>query len=605
MSILNRKLKALIGVVLGILSVCSVLWYQGQGLSLATACTILLVSADCGFMLMMLRKNDTRMRACCITLAIAFAVFCIFGYSFYLTCTPEMINGSRLRILKSGCAFLGYIIVFGLNLTVLFQFLSDSLLNDCKRKESGQSRSAYGRAMKRAPFRTTFLTLLLLYIPYIIASYPALFMGDTTTLLAQGFGVRELSTHHPLFYTLFLTAVIKGIRLVCSSWNSAVFVFSILQLLFFLSVMSLGIHILIKKTEVDWRWVLALELYYAFSPRISNCMFVISKDVYYAAFLLLLAEALFSVMKCKAWNRRNTLVFISATLGLLLLRNDGFYVVVISFLVFSGFHPVLRKRVAAFLACVVVLHVVFNQFVYPALNIKKGSVVEMLSIPLQQTARCTRYLGDSMTEEEKNEILSLFFFDTIEEMGNAYNPSLSDNIKYNFPYEISKEELSKYLKLWVSMGKKYPVTYLNAFINNYYEYVYPGRIFMPCSYEWSETCFERANARIDSDFHYPDNLIIFRNTMESIRELIFSAYPLKLINMPGSTTWILLIWAAFLLYHRKYEAFMLTIPLLVVMLVCIASPCNGYYCRYQYPLLPYIPWGMMAGGSLCSESLKL
>jgi hypothetical protein len=40
---------------------------------------------------------------------------------------------------------------------------------------------------------------------------------------------------------------------------------------------------------------------------------------------------------------------------------------------------------------------------------------------------------------------------------------------------------------------------------------------------------------------------------------------------------------------------MLAVPLFVVMLICFASPCNGYYCRYQYPLLPYLPWAMLAG----------
>ena len=39
---------------------------------------------------------------------------------------------------------------------------------------------------------------------------------------------------------------------------------------------------------------------------------------------------------------------------------------------------------------------------------------------------------------------------------------------------------------------------------------------------------------------------------------------------------------------------MLAVPMLIVMLVCFASPCNGYYCRYQYPLLAYLPWAILA-----------
>ena len=156
------------------------------------------------------------------------------------------------------------------------------------------------------------------------------------------------------------------------------------------------------------------------------------------------------------------------------------------------------------------------------------------------------------------------------------------------------------------MGKKYPATYLNAFINNYFEYVYPGCIFMQCSYDWSETCFARVNEKIGSDFHYPEGLDRYRHGLETVRERIFEAYPFRLINMPGMTTWFLLIWAFWLICSRKNDHLMLAVPLFIVMLVCFASPCNGYYCRYQYPLLAYLPWAILAGrnGKICENMRK-
>ena len=68
--------------------------------------------------------------------------------------------------------------------------------------------------------------------------------------------------------------------------------------------------------------------------------------------------------------------------------------------------------------------------------------------------------------------------------------------------------------------------------------------------------------------------------------------------MPGMTTWFLLAWVFWLIWRKDNVTLMLTVPLLVVMLICVASPCNGYYCRYQYPLLPYMPWAMLAGRKL-------
>ena len=241
------------------------------------------------------------------------------------------------------------------------------------------------------------------------------------------------------------------------------------------------------------------------------------------------------------------------------------------------------------------LHLAFNQMIYPAAGIQKGSIKEMLSIPLQQTARCAKYLGDSLTEEEKNEILDLFFFDSIEEMGETYDPSLVDYIKFRFPEQVDRTTLYRYLHLWAEMGRKYPATYLNAFINNYFEYVYPGCVFMQCSYDWSETCFGRVNEKIGSDFHYPETFGSLRHGLETVRERVFETYPFRLLNMPGMTTWFLLIWAFWLIYSGKTEHLMLAVPLFVVMLICFASPCNGYYCRYQYPLLAYLPWAILSG----------
>ncbi len=588
----SRVKTLAVGVLFGAAAFAAVSAFKDSG-ALRTAAGCIVSASVCAWSFeKVLSAGDRRRSACCLILAVLFASFSVVGYCFAMDSTPERLYASRGDMFKAVGALAGYSVIFYLVLRAIFLCLKERSLPSGS-KAPGQLRG-YAGLLVRRPFMTVFLTLLIGYIPYVAVSYPALFMGDCQTIIPQGFGAAPFTTHHPVIYTLFLCGVLKAGTAIFHSWNAAIFVFSVLQLLFYLSVMSYSIQVLIQKAGCSWKWALALEMFFLLSPRISNCMFVTTKDVYYAAFLLLFSVAVFVLLQ-EGWKKENTLRLAFAAAGILIFRKDGYYVLLLSFASFMLFNQKLRKRMPAFLAAVVLLHLLFNQVIYPAAGIRKGSIKEMLSIPLQQTARCAKYLADSLSEEEKAEILDLFDFDSLEEMGAAYDPSLVDYIKFRFPEQVDDETLSRYLRLWASMGKKYPATYVNAFINNYFEYVYPGCIFMQCSYEWSETCFHRVNEKIGSDFHYPEALGAWRTGLEDLRERIFENWPFRLLNMPGMTTWILMIWAAWLIYSQKYDMMMLTVPLFAVMLICFASPCNGYYCRYQYPLLACIPWGILAG----------
>ena len=590
-----------LGGLLGTMAALSVSAFKGNSV-IATIGSVILAAAVCAWGFgKVYPESDRRRTVCCLVPALLFAAFSVIGFCFAMDSTPERLYNSKMNLLKAAGAFCGYVLVFFAGLQGLFSSLAKRR-NKADGSPDGEPHG-YGGLLNRRPFQTAFLTLLLGYLPYMIASWPALFMGDCQTIIPQGFGNVPLTTHHPVPYTLFLCSVLRAGEALLNSWNAGAFAFAMMQTLFFFAVMAYSVQVLIRKAGCSWKWAVVLEVYYLVSPRISNCMFVITKDVWYAACLLLFGIALFCILQ-EGWSGKNTVQLALSTAGILVFRKDGFYVLMLSFLVYLLFSRKLRKGMPVFLIAVLGLHLIFNQLIYPAAGIEKGSIKEMLSIPLQQTARCAKYLGDSLTEEEKDEILDLFYFDSIEEMGATYDPSLVDYIKFKFPEQVDGETLNRYLHLWAEMGMKYPATYLNAFINNYFEYVYPGCIFMQCSYDWSETCFGRVNEKTGSDFHYPEVLGSYRHGLETVRERVFETYPFRLINMPGMTTWFLLIWAFWLIYSRKTEHLMLAVPLFVVMLICFASPCNGYYCRYQYPLLAYLPWAILAGQDKKYENMR-
>ena len=110
-----------------------------------------------------------------------------------------------------------------------------------------------------------------------------------------------------------------------------------------------------------------------------------------------------------------------------------------------------------------------NCIVFPLLNVEPGSIREMLSLPFQQTARYLRDAGWDVTEEEKAAIDRVLDYDVLAE---SYDPDLSDNVKSTYHGET--EDLKDYFSAWFQMLLRHPGIYIQATMNNYYQYFYPG-----------------------------------------------------------------------------------------------------------------------------------
>lgn len=97
-------------------------------------------------------------------------------------------------------------------------------------------------------------------------------------------------------------------------------------------------------------------------------------------------------------------------IGICFWRNNGIYVVIISFIVLliSKTMKSYKKSVAFMLALIMLLYYGMNAWVYPMLNVQKGSTREMLSLPFQQTARYLRDNPQDVTEDRKKDNIGSF-----------------------------------------------------------------------------------------------------------------------------------------------------------------------------------------------------
>jgi hypothetical protein len=220
----------------------------------------------------------------------------------------------------------------------------------------------------------------------------------------------------------------------------------------------------------------------------------------------------------------------------------------------------------------------------------------MLSIPLQQTARYLKEHYDELTDEEE-EILSEGFDIPLSSVASVYSPLISDGVKVNFVDNPDKEYLKKYFRVWFGQLLKHPDTYIQAFINQTYGYFYPDMrnhgdylvyLFIGNTDKWHD-------GYLDMEFGIENGY--GRALLAQYIYLIEKMPVFSMLLSPGMYTYILIGCFAYLLQKNRRKIFLL-IPGICTLLICIASPVNGYL-RYVMPLMAvtplYIAWCYKAG----------
>lgn len=456
------------------------------------------------------------------------------------------------------------------------------------------------RLLYTHPFAVSFFTLLLLYTPYIIVSYPGILHVDSVWILWRVLGYEEMTTHFPFVYSLVFAHSFDLLSSLFNSNNIALFIISFCQFLLVIGSISFSIKAIIEIKNIKPFFILLIVLFYTLCPLINNYMMNVTKDVVYAALLLLFGTLLW-YLYIGTSKRAYKILFIVTTIFLCLTRNEGIYVICACMLVFFILSKNHRILAAVSVLFSIIIFLLTAKIIPNILNITPGSGREMLTIPLMQTARYVFSSEDQITEREEKILLDCFEFDSLDEMAKNYDPSTSDWIKTFFEYDITSENAKNYYKIWFDMLKKRPDIYISSIIASNYQFFFPSCTFDSAPYNWSEDiCFKKSNASMGTNLYYPEKLDSLRNSYEQIRDSIFTHFPTSIFNCPAIYTWIIILWLLWALYSRNYSSILLISPAIIVTAICILSPCNAFYARYQYPILIYLPCSIL----ISSKSLN-
>ena len=553
-------------------------------------------------------KNDVGKKPYIACIAALFALFLLIGECFeseqYLDPILHGIRNGRFE--KSAFCFFGYSIL--MYYVTVFIFAKAGSFFTFLMKSTCSPFWIYGKWLKEKPFLTVLITLACAYIPYTLASYPAIFLSDEVAQIYQGhkeLGVIEpwylqdylidenvyYNNHHPIVHTLILNFFLDiGINTFHSA-NVGIFLYTLTQMAGVIVTVALICRYLVKRLKASALVIFLLVLYYALSPRISNYMMVTTKDVYYSICLLWFITLLYALCTGKK-SKWEYIGFGLSSLGIFLFRNEGRYILILAFIMLVIVAWKQGKWIGFIgMGSVIAFSLIFTNVILPGCHVTPGSRRETLSIPLQQTARYIKEVKiENLTEEEKDGISKVL---PVYEIADVYDPYRSDKVKGRYYEDATDEDVDAYFKVWRSMFKKHTEIYLEATIDNYFQYIYPGETKMnQRGYEYSQSEFDRINEDIDKlgvKFEYPEIFNDYRKGYEEFREFVANIPILSLSITAATYSW----WILYLLFYAIYKKRGLAIALLGsslgVFLISFMGPCNGFFCRYTYPLIVVLP----------------
>lgn len=525
-----------------------------------------------------------------------FAVCTVFGISYAKTDSWDCIFLYNLQFVLALVVMLGYYFLYK-NCILFVGYIFECKKEWLRREPSNKLEKLL---FDKHSFIGPFILIMILDLPWLISFFPGTLQWDAHAQLWMFFGAVEKTGHHPVAVTEIMGNCIRLGRTLFHSDSIGLFIYTFSQFTLQGLVLSYAFYVMRRfNTPIILRW--GAVFIWAIYPFFPMWGYTMVKDTLYYIFIMLLIIVMMDmiyqeVSKIKWWQ---WLLLLISVIGVSISRNDGRYVVAITMLwamvLYRKYWKVYISGVVAAALVVIAIEGVYM----PVKDIADGPKGEMLSIPLQQTARYLKEHYDELTEEETS-VLQAGFDVGLEQISKEYYTRTSDPVKQYFIKYPNEEYLKEYFKVWMQQFFKHPDTYIQAFLNHIYGYFYPN---IPDYGNYTAT-FYIGNSKhwkdgyLDIQFAVEDDSV--RKILEQSLHLIKKMPVLGMFLSAGTHTYILLGECVYLFAKKKRRELIILIPQLCVLMICLASPVNAYL-RYMMPIMIALPMNLVWCYGVCHK----
>lgn len=508
-----------------------------------------------------------------------------FLFSFFLVIGTQLeIKGSIN--LSDACLWLA-LLVWGVLGSLIIRYTWDVLIlkkGICKKELSADYKFEW---------KSFFVTAGIIFVCYFIvflAVYPGFFVYDAQDEVMQVI-TRKFSTHHPLIHVLLLGGFSQLGYKLFDSYNTGIAMYSVLQMLFASGVLAWCVELL-KKRGVRKSVRILITLYFGLFPTVVMGALCTSKDAIFSG--LVLMAVLYLQEMCKDFDgffaaKKKVMVLFMAAVGMALFRHNGYYALVVFFVLLLISYRKEWKRILVIAVCVVVAYSGINNGLRWVLHAKEGGKQEMLTVPIMQMARTYVYEKDNLPQEEKDVLIKFIH----EKYLMIYTPKLSDRVKYHFENEKYRENSDEFWKLWAKWGMRYPVIYINAWLMTSYGFWYPDAVIdvyrgnavftytyedsSYFGYETEQPGVRESKIPLLDKLYRKISLEIFQQKIPVV-SMLFS---------PGFMLWVAVFFVGFLAYEKRWNSVM---PFLLVALIWLTFLLGPTFLpRYVFYLWTVVP----------------
>ena len=189
--------------------------------------------------------------------SLLFAICMVFGRSYDLIDSAELVLGDKARVICAWIGGAGWML-----LAVVAFYLAFECLDWLSTRRIPFSEARFGRVwrvahavLSRHPFAGPFLVLMIAWTPTLIASLPGLFMGDTGAQIRQWFNYPNgtsdylrllnpnvlLNGHHPVVHTAIIGSCVQLGLSVFNSANAGLAIYTCAQFVITAACMAYSI----------------------------------------------------------------------------------------------------------------------------------------------------------------------------------------------------------------------------------------------------------------------------------------------------------------------------------------------------------------------------
>lgn len=360
-------------------------------------------------------------------------------------------------------------------------------------RDENEKDKASGKISEPKSFRSStpfnffyvWAIIFLFWMPVFFALYPGAFVYDATEEYVEVIS-RQFTMHHPLLHVLALGGIVHLFEYIGAGANLGIAVYVLLQMLVMSAALSFVV-LSLQRWGVTKRYAFMAVLFFSIFPLFPLYAVCTAKDGLFTVFLLVAIVSMGNIIRstqqtqspASAPYMSDMVIFLVSSTLMMMLRNNGLYAYGATAIIVAVVMIVDRRKVKSLpgtttrllilMALSIVLSLGGTRILKLATGATDGEHQELLTVPIQQLARTYTYSPEAFTPDEES-LLKAFI---PEEYLTTYTPRVSDVLKSGFDNQYYEAHRALFYKLWLTIGARRPLTYLNAHLGTAYGYLYP------------------------------------------------------------------------------------------------------------------------------------